>query len=189
MKAPQATRDLGMARADRSAGWLPGEHPEARTTTARSVSPYAPVFPSWEVGNGPPVLSFSSAVFVCGIPRSECVICRVPLFHRHEHTPYYDSAIRQPVLLLPQVAGAAQEPRARFPTNTIHLLFCKAAQPRSSEKNAASRAGQTPWSRWAVGICYTRAKSVCNGFESCFRREATLSFFYRKPRIHGFMVE
>ena len=29
---------------------------------------------------------------------------------------------------------------------------CKAAQPRSSEKNAASRAGQTPCARWAVGI-------------------------------------
>ena len=28
----------------------------------------------------------------------------------------------------------------------------KAAQPRSSEKNAASRAGQTPCARWAVGI-------------------------------------
>jgi hypothetical protein len=39
----------------------------------------------------------------------------------------------------------------------------KAAQPRSSEKNAASRAGQTPCTRWAVGICYTRAKSVNNG--------------------------
>ena len=33
----------------------------------------------------------------------------------------------------------------------------KAAQPRSSEKNAASRAGQTPCARWAVRICYTRA--------------------------------
>ena len=33
----------------------------------------------------------------------------------------------------------------------------KAAQPRSSEKNAASRAGQTPCARWAVGICYTKA--------------------------------
>ena len=39
----------------------------------------------------------------------------------------------------------------------------KAAQPRSSEKNAASRAGQTPCTRWAVGICYTGAKSGGNG--------------------------
>ena len=30
----------------------------------------------------------------------------------------------------------------------------KAAQPRSSEKNAARRARQTPCERWAVGICY-----------------------------------
>ena len=29
--------------------------------------------------------------------------------------------------------------------------ICKAVQPRSSEKNAASRAGQTPCARWAVG--------------------------------------
>ena len=42
-------------------------------------------------------------------------------------------------------------------------LCHKAAQPRSSEKNAASRAGQTPCTRWAVTICYTRAKSVYNG--------------------------
>ena len=48
VEAPQATRDLGMARADRSAGWLPGEHAEARTTTARSVSLRAPPFPSWK---------------------------------------------------------------------------------------------------------------------------------------------
>ena len=39
----------------------------------------------------------------------------------------------------------------------------KAAQPRSSEKNAASRAGQTPCTRWAVGICYNGAKSGGNG--------------------------
>ena len=60
LKAPQATRDLGMARADRSAGWLPGEHAEARTTTARSVSPYAPVFPSWDWASRPFVLSTDS---------------------------------------------------------------------------------------------------------------------------------
>ena len=33
----------------------------------------------------------------------------------------------------------------------------KAAQPRSSEKNAASRAGQTPCARWAVEIYCTIA--------------------------------
>ena len=61
----------------------------------------------------------------------------------------------------------------------------KAAQPRSSEKNAASRAGQTPCTRWAVGICYTRAKSVCNGCESCLRREAALSFFTKSREFMG----
>ena len=35
----------------------------------------------------------------------------------------------------------------------------KAAQPRSSEKNAASRAGQTPCARWAVGISLLKLES------------------------------
>ena len=35
----------------------------------------------------------------------------------------------------------------------------KAAQPRSSEKNAASRAGQTPCKRWAVGFCLLKLES------------------------------
>ena len=41
-----------------------------------------------------------------------------------------------------------------------------AAQPRSSEKNAARRAEKTLCARWAVGVCYTRAKrseSVAKG--------------------------
>ena len=43
---------------------------------------------SSRVGTGPPVLlSFTSAVFVCGIPGSERAMCRVPLFHRNNHTP------------------------------------------------------------------------------------------------------
>ena len=48
VKAPQATRDLGMARADRSAAWLPREHAEARSMTPRSVSARVPPFPSWK---------------------------------------------------------------------------------------------------------------------------------------------
>jgi hypothetical protein len=100
---------------------------------ARRRGPFLRTPLSSRVGNGPPVLSFTPAVFVCGIPRSECVICRVPLFHRHDHTPHYDSAIRQPALFLPQVAGAAQEPRARFATNTIHLLFCILGRSRYVE--------------------------------------------------------
>ena len=48
LKAPQATRDLGMARADRSAAWLPREHAEARSMTPRSVSARVPPFPSWK---------------------------------------------------------------------------------------------------------------------------------------------
>ena len=40
------------------------------------------------------------------------------------------------------------------------FLSNKVAQPRSSEKNTASRAGQPPCARWAVGICYTIALSL-----------------------------
>ena len=36
-------------------------------------------------------------------------------------------------VVLPQVAGAAQEPRARFATNTIHLLFCILGRSRYVE--------------------------------------------------------
>ena len=49
--------------------------------------------------------------------------------------------------------------------STRPSYVCKAAQPRSSEKNVARRAGQTPCARWAVGICDTRAKSGRNGRE------------------------
>ena len=110
-----------------------GSLESTRSRAARRRGPFLRTPLSSRVGTGPPVLSFSSAVFVCGIPRSECVICRVPLFHRHDHTPHYDSAIRQPALFLPQVAGAAQEPRARFATNTIHLLFCILGRSRYVE--------------------------------------------------------
>ena len=110
-----------------------GSLESTRSRAARRRGPFLRTPLSSRVGTGPPVLSFTSAVFVCGIPRSECVICRVPLFHRHDHTPHYDSAIRQPALFLPQVAGAAQEPRARFATNTIHLLFCILGRSRYVE--------------------------------------------------------
>ena len=86
-----------------------GSLESTRSRAARRRGPFLRTPLSSRVGTGPPVLSFSSAVFVCGIPRSECVICRFPLFHRHDHTPHHDSAIRQPALFLPQVAGAHQK--------------------------------------------------------------------------------
>ena len=46
---------------------------------------------------------------------------------------------------------------ARLTRAIAHAPRYKAAQPQSSEKNATSRAGQTPCARLAVGICYTRA--------------------------------
>ena len=54
LKAPQATRVLGMAWVDRRAAWLRGEHAEARTTTARSVSLRAPPFASKKWPSLPP---------------------------------------------------------------------------------------------------------------------------------------
>ena len=39
----------------------------------------------------------------------------------------------------------------------LGLIINKAAQPRSLEKNAASRAGQTPCARWAVGLFYANS--------------------------------
>ena len=102
-----------------------GSLESTRSRAARRRGPFLRTPLSSRDGTGPPVLRATSAVFVCGIPRSECVICRVPRFHRHDHTPHCDSAIRQPALFLPQVAGAAQEPRARFVTNTLPLLVLK----------------------------------------------------------------
>ena len=102
-----------------------GSLESTRSRAARHRGPFLRTPLSSRVGTGPPVLSFTSAVFGCGIPQSERVICRVSLFHRHDHTPHYDSAIRQPALFLPQVAGAAQEPRARIATNTLPLLVLK----------------------------------------------------------------
>ena len=51
-----------------------------------------PSLPELEVAL--PSLHFTSAVFVCGTPGSERAICRVSLFHSHNHTPHSDLAIR-----------------------------------------------------------------------------------------------
>ena len=45
--------DLGVTRAVLSAAWFPGELAKPRSATARSVSPYAPVFPSWDWASRP----------------------------------------------------------------------------------------------------------------------------------------
>ena len=84
-----------MARVDRSAAWRARQNAKPTRATARSVSLLALPDPSWD---WVPVLSFtSSAVFVCcGIPGwvRKCVICRVSLFHRHDHTPHPGAANR-----------------------------------------------------------------------------------------------
>ena len=61
VEAPQATWDIGMAGADRSAAWFPGELAEARTQDPRSISLRAPPFASW---SDPPFLLFPRPPFV-----------------------------------------------------------------------------------------------------------------------------
>ena len=58
----------------------------------------------------------------------------------------------------------------------------KAAQPRSSEKNAASRAGQTPCTRWAVGILLTEALKSETAENRAFEEKQPLVFFTEKFR-------
>ena len=109
VKAPQATGDLGMVRVDRRVAWLPVEHAVARTTMARSNFCARPFLPELEVAL-PPFLSRPSSV---------------PLEYRGSKAEHPDARCSigittrrittlqslTPALFLPQVAGAAQEPR------------------------------------------------------------------------------
>ena len=52
-----------------------------------------------------------------------------------------------------------------------------AAQPRSSEKNAASRAGQTPCTRWAVTIFLTKARKSETAANRALEEKQPLVFF------------
>ena len=54
-------------------------------------------------------------------------------------------------------AKAAVEVSLASPLSSSRVVKHKAAQPRSSEKNTTSHAGQIGRVRWAPGICYTRA--------------------------------
>ena len=67
-----------------------------RSGAARRPGPFlrTPLFP--RVGIRPPVLPFTSAICVSGIPGLERAVCRVSLFHRHDHTPHFDVAISCP---------------------------------------------------------------------------------------------
>ena len=109
LKAPQATRDLGMARVDRRAAWLRGEHAEARTTTARSVSLRAPPFaslkwPSLPSISRPPSLSLEYPGSNARYVKSRYFIITVT---HHIATLTF----LNPAFFLSQVAGVAQEPR------------------------------------------------------------------------------
>jgi hypothetical protein len=63
----------------------------------------------------------------------------------------------------------------------------KAAQPRSSEKNAASRAGQTPCTRWAVTIFLTKARKSVTAANRAFEEKQPLVFLPKAANswIHG----
>ena len=52
--------------------------------------------------------------------------------------------------------------------------LCKAAQPRSSEKNAASRAGQNPCARWAVTISLLEQKACVTAENRAFEEKQPL---------------
>ena len=54
--------------------------------------------------------------------------------------------------------------------------YNKAAQPRSSEKNAASRAGQTPCTRWAVTISLLEQKASITAENRAFEEKQPLVF-------------
>ena len=85
----------------------------------------------------------------------------------------------------------------RLPVFVIHLgdaflrehvpggRLGKAAQPRSSEKNAASRAGQTPCARWAVTISLLEQKACVTAENRSFEEKQPLVFL---PKSR-FMVE
>ena len=79
-------------------------------------------------------------------------------------------------------AGARSGPESR--PFGLRSRLSKAAQPRSSEKNAASRAGQTPCTRRAVEILLTKARKSVTAANRAFEEKQTLSFF-TESRDHG----
>ena len=98
-----------MARVDRRAAWLRGEHAEARTTTARSVSLRAPPFaslkwPSLPSISRPPSLSLEYPGSNARYVKSRYFIITVT-----HHIATLTFSI--PAFFLSQVAGVAQEPR------------------------------------------------------------------------------
>ena len=107
LKAPQATRDLGMARADRSAGWLRGEHAEARTTTARSVSLRAPPFASKKWPSLPSISRPPSLSLEYPGPNARYVQSRCFIITGTHHSLALQSCA--PAFFLSQVAGVAQK--------------------------------------------------------------------------------
>ena len=71
-------------------------------------------------------------------------------------------------------AGARSGPESR--PFGLRSRLSKAAQPRSSEKNAASRAGQTPCTRRAVEILLTKARKSVTAANRAFEEKQPLVF-------------
>ena len=91
-----------------------------REPRKRGPCPCAPL-PS-RVGSGPPFLHFTSAVFLSGIPGFERGISRLPLLHRHHHTPHRDSEIFKPRVLSVSGRWSCPRTKTRIDVNTIFLF-------------------------------------------------------------------
>ena len=104
----------------RLALWRAGEAEQRDGQVRFSVRPYFP-----ELGLGLPCCHFTSAIFVCGISGSKRAICRVPLFHRHDHTLYFDAAIQDVTCLFSPGRYSQQRTRTRIDVNTIFILVLK----------------------------------------------------------------
>ena len=120
LKAPQATRDLGMARADRSAAWRARQHAKSRRATARSVSLRAPPFPSWKWPSLPVIPRTSSLPVEYRGPNAEHPDSRLSIATTTRHS--LSIAPRAHAFFLSQVAGAHQK-QNRASTRT-RFTFC-----------------------------------------------------------------
>ena len=87
---------------------------------------------------------------------------------------------RKFALLVPRsTKNYSNRPASRVTKKIFGFLLgsaCKAAQPRSSEKNAASRAGQTPCTRWAVTISLLTQKASVTAENRAFEEKQPLVF-------------
>ena len=94
------------------------------------------------------------------------------------------SAVRPSVAFKQPQTADGKPPSGQAAAGQTQTQLDKAAQPRSSEKNAASRAGQTPCTRWAVTISLLEQKSSVTAENRAFEEKQPLVFF-TEIAIHG----